>query len=641
MVICLLNGKYLGNEYGISLISTSRFSFNYTFPIMVDGGMNKLLLILLITLSFSCYASSDEKANKLFVETVIQWQEYESKDYVDWVDLDTQYELLSKIDQNIQKIIDKYPGSNIAVQLIAFREFGILSVDKVEKRLESVKSQIRLLDQAEKLLANNQTDSVNQNNEESLKNNKESSGLTCNEPAIIKFAYNLINSRANLKGFNPKNVGTSEAYLLIGYQNLNYVEAKILFENLKSSKMPRSLKSFENAFEINQNGIHSIKDNLDWVTGTVSNPSSLKAIILMDGGITYLNLLNKYGTSLNESFIWAETLRPINVHRVISDQTDDFKLEFSKLAELTGELGTAGVILGSRKDLSEYKEFLIRNKSYDKSWIFDEQMLYGSGVFASHQDQFPYFLTSISEVDRDKIKLNQDLFDSIKAAYFVPESDFLAVTLNQSGLTNEISNVSRKYLEARELGVFSDDRLADEHWIFLYSALIDEVGKETAETITNNFNVNISRTYGGEFVPYIVASMTSLKNLTPFVLDDTKTIPNRPKIIPDDFNWEMFVNVAEIVKKNPDDISYLNTLNKEELGVAYEFLFILGEFDKLLGAIDDQDYGTKQSFMSRLDATCRNYLSSQGEALNGGRKGNIFWQFDKFSSVTKSNSKAK
>ena len=603
--------------------------------------MNKLLLILLITFSFSCYASSDEKANKVFVETVIQWQEYESKDYVDWVDLDTQYELLSKIDQNIQKIIDKYPGSNIAVQLIAFREFGILSVDKVEKRLESVKSQIRLLDQAEKLLANNQTDSVNQNNEESLKNNKESSGLTCNEPAIIKFAYNLINSRANLKGFSPKNVGTSEAYLLIGYQNLNYVEAKILFENLKSSKMPRSLKSVENAFEINQNGIHSIKDNLDWVTRTVSNPSSLKAIILMDGGITYLNLLNKYRTSLNESFIGAETLRPINVHRVISDQTDDFKLEFAKLAELTGELGTAGFILGSRKDLSEYKEFLIRNQSYDKSWIFDEQMLYSSGVFASHQDQLPYFSTSISEVDRDKIKLNQDLFDSIKAAYFVPESDFLAVTLNQSGLTNEISNVSRKYLEARELGVFSDDRLADEHWIFLYSALIDEVGKETAETITNNFNVNISRTYGGEFVPYIVASMTSLKNLTPFVLDDTKTIPNRPKIIPDDFNWEMFVNVAEIVKKNPDDISYLNTLNKEELGVAYEFLFILGEFDKLLGTIDDQDYRAKQSFMSRLDATCRNYLSSQGEALNGGRKGNIFWQFDKFSSMAKSNSKAK
>ena len=603
--------------------------------------MNKLLLILLITFSFSCYASSDEKANKVFVETVIQWQEYESKDYVDWVDLDTQYELLSKIDQNIQKIIDKYPGSNIAVQLIAFREFGILSVDKVEKRLESVKSQIRLLDQAEKLLANNQTDSVNQNNEESLKNNKESSGLTCNEPAIIKFAYNLINSRANLKGFSPKNVGTSEAYLLIGYQNLNYVEAKILFENLKSSKMPRSLKSFENAFEINQNGIHSIKDNLDWVTRTVSNPSSLKAIILMDGGITYLNLLNKYRTSLNESFIGAETLRPINVHRVISDQTDDFKLEFAKLAELTGELGTAGFILGSRKDLSEYKEFLIRNQSYDKSWIFDEQMLYSSGVFASHQDQLPYFSTSISEVDRDKIKLNQDLFDSIKAAYFVPESDFLAVTLNQSGLTNEISNVSRKYLEARELGVFSDDRLADEHWIFLYSALIDEVGKETAETITNNFNVNISRTYGGEFVPYIVASMTSLKNLTPFVLDETKTIPNRPKIIPDDFNWEMFVNVAEIVKKNPDDISYLNTLNKEELGVAYEFLFILGEFDKLLGTIDDQDYRAKQSFMSRLDATCRNYLSSQGEALNGGRKGNIFWQFDKFSSMAKSNSKAK
>ena len=64
--------------------------------------MNKLLLILLITLSFSCYASSDEKANKLFVETVIQWQEYESKDYEVLVDLDAQYELLSKIDQNIQ-----------------------------------------------------------------------------------------------------------------------------------------------------------------------------------------------------------------------------------------------------------------------------------------------------------------------------------------------------------------------------------------------------------------------------------------------------------------------------------------------------------------------------------------------------------
>lgn len=603
--------------------------------------MNKLLLILLITFSFSCYASSDEKANKLFVETVKQWQDYESKDYEPLVDLDARYEILSQIDQNIQKIIDKYPGSNIAVQLIAFREFGILSVDKVKKRLESIKSQKSIRDYAKKVLANNQTDSVNQKNEESLKNNKESSGLTCNEPAIIKFANNLINSRTNLKGFRPKSVGTTEAYLLIGYQNLNYDEAKILFKNLKSFKTPRYLNSVEIAFEINQNGIQSIKDNLDWVQRTITDPSSLRALILMDGGITYLNLINKYRTSLNESFDGAELTRPKAVYRAISDQTDDFKLEFAELAELTGEVGTAGVILGSRKDLSEYKEFLIRNQSYDESWIFDELTLSGYGAFASHQDQLPYFSISISEVDKDIIKLRQDLFDSTKAAYFVPESDFLLSTINQSGLTNEISNVSRKYLEARELGVFSDDTLADEHWIFLYSALIDEVGKETAETITNNFNIVFKRTYGREFVPHIVATMISLKNLTPFVLDDTKTIPNRPKIIPDDFNWEMFVNVAEIVKKNPDDISYLNTLNKEELGVAYEFLFILGEFDKLLGAIDDQDFLAKQSFMIRLDATCRNYLSSQGEALNGGGRGNSFWQFDKFSSVTKSNSKEK
>ena len=131
--------------------------------------MKKLLLILFISLSFSCYASSNENANKLFVESVKQWQEYEASE-----DLDSQYELLSQINQNIQKIIDKYPGSNIAVQLIAFREFGILSVDKVEKRLAKI--QLELAHQ----------------------NKKEHSSLTCDEPAIIKFANNLINSRGKL-----------------------------------------------------------------------------------------------------------------------------------------------------------------------------------------------------------------------------------------------------------------------------------------------------------------------------------------------------------------------------------------------------------------------------------------------------------
>ena len=561
--------------------------------------MKKLLLILFISLSFSCYASSNENANKLFVESVKQWQEYEASE-----DLDSQYELLSQINQNIQKIIDKYPGSNIAVQLIAFREFGILSVDKVEKRLAKI--QLELAHQ----------------------NKKEHSSLTCDEPAIIKFANNLINSRGKLS-LKAKRVGVDAAYLLIRYEDLSYLEARNLFDNLKSFRKPHRLSNLETAYEIHKKGFSQTLDinsleSSEWLAKN-TNPSSLRSLILYDEGKTYLNLIQSHraNAAKDEAVASYDTflspymlVAPITL--AINDQSDEFKLNFARAAESKGELITAGMVLSTRKDLEELKEFRNRYKFVDNVFQFlSENTLVGWGSFAQYQDQRPYFSSPINEVDKDRINYNQDLFDIIKASYFVPEYDFLLITHNQSGLTNEIANVSRKYLEAREIGIFSTDTLADEHWIFIYSALIDELGKERAESITYYFDVDLGgrAKFGDEYAHEIVAAMASFKKLTPFVLGETKTIPNRPKIIPDDFNWEMFADVAEIVKKNPDDISYLDTLNEEELLVAYEFLFILGEFDKLLITIDDKNYGIKQSYMNRLDASCRNYKSYPGRAL--------------------------
>ncbi len=564
-----------------------------------------IILIVMIFFSLkSSYSSSNENANMLFVESVQQWQKFEVLINQFSDDLELQYELLNEIDKNIKKIINDYPGSSMAVEFMAFRKYGVLSLDKVDQMLVKVKSDLI------------------------FRNQKKTKNLICEgktKKNIIVLANYIINNKNNLGKFHKKRVGGSAAYLILKYENLNNKQAIKLFEKLEPFSDPYGLQS---AFNIHKNGVKtainvSNKNPAEWFYGSL-NHSNLREIILSDDGVTFFNLLNKYREYLNEidkSKSWRYSVFT-KVPFAILDQSDEFKLKFSQLAEFHGEIEIAGIVLASRKNLREYKEFLHKYKSNEQIIGFINEksgFTFGSGIFSLYQDEIPYISFSENKIDK---KERQDFFDILKVSFSIPESDFFSIALNQSGLTDKFGKIARLYLEAKDLNGFSSSTLADEHWIFIYRSMIQEMGKDETNGLLSSFDVRL-RYFSGN-VPETISWFLALKELVPYVKGEINNIPKKSNIFIDTFDWEKFAEVALVIKNQRNKVQYWKAFNEKEIIIAAEILFGMEEVDEALIVIDELknlrlNITIKESFMHRLDKQCLNYTSFPGTSLwNGG-----------------------
>ena len=104
----------------------------------------------------------------------------------------------------------------------------------------------------------------------------------------------------------------------------------------------------------------------------------------------------------------------------------------------------------------------------------------------------------------------------------MPETDFFVIAHNVSGLTSIFAEISKKYFLALENNLISNPLLADNHWIFLYEELINEIGKEETESILSSFRVNLR--YFSDNVPETVSWFLALKEILPYVKNKTRNI---------------------------------------------------------------------------------------------------------------------
>lgn len=103
----------------------------------------RLFLALLFLIPSLAAANPNDEANALFVEAVQLWRQAEAIEADDHVSLATQYTLLGKAADNLNRIIEDHPQSDLAVQLI-IGPVGPVSIVALAEQIEVISNQIEM-----------------------------------------------------------------------------------------------------------------------------------------------------------------------------------------------------------------------------------------------------------------------------------------------------------------------------------------------------------------------------------------------------------------------------------------------------------------------------------------------------------------
>ncbi len=87
-----------------------------------------LLIFVLISMALPVHADDTDKANRLFVAAVKAWNAAAATSGETIEAFDTRVRLLQEVAQNLDAIVEKYPGADLAVQLIIGEKIGPLSL---------------------------------------------------------------------------------------------------------------------------------------------------------------------------------------------------------------------------------------------------------------------------------------------------------------------------------------------------------------------------------------------------------------------------------------------------------------------------------------------------------------------------------
>jgi ribosomal 50S subunit-associated protein YjgA (DUF615 family) len=88
------------------------------------------------------WASADESANKLFVEAVPLWNQYQALPEEDPAQYEARLQLLNQIDENLKSILKDYPESLLAVELVSTGALKQLDKEQIEAEIPRLQQSI-------------------------------------------------------------------------------------------------------------------------------------------------------------------------------------------------------------------------------------------------------------------------------------------------------------------------------------------------------------------------------------------------------------------------------------------------------------------------------------------------------------------
>ncbi len=451
---------------------------------------------------------------------------------------------------------------------------------------------------------------------------QQNTGQTCQfEPQILDLGERIITLRPNIHGFGSAEFGAESAYLMLRYRDMTLQDGVALFDRLHSdgARPPRYLNDLETAFSISRLDVQQValRNATDPVELFLNGQfATTRAIILSDGGQTFFELVAqiKNDPALAESFKQSYRLGS-SIPVTIRDQSDEFKLNFAHLAEINGEVVLAALVLANLSTLDNYASFLRRyadNKFVSR--FANENIVFYMGLTLENSDGPTEILRQLSTSARHQ---EQMFFYTYKAGVLGREMEIFNILLNQTG-RNEIANAARVYSSAIENGQLLPLDDPEAAWLFAHQMLIEELGMPALFHALSGFSQSTRiRHFAGntlQTMDWVVAKSA----LAEYLRGEVDTLPPRPVILSESFDWDHWVDLAQRAGSWQDDIA--EPLSLEDTKIAVELLYLRGEIDLAINLITS-NLSAKHAapifrdLMKRLDLRCSAFTSYPGKAL--------------------------
>ena len=106
--------------------------------------MKRLFVVaaLSVALLAGCKGDPEKAANKLFVEAMPLWQQYQTLPADDSAQYDARLKLLTQVDENLKSILQDYPESSLAVELVSTGSLKQLDKEKIEQEIPRLQQSI-------------------------------------------------------------------------------------------------------------------------------------------------------------------------------------------------------------------------------------------------------------------------------------------------------------------------------------------------------------------------------------------------------------------------------------------------------------------------------------------------------------------
>lgn len=444
-------------------------------------------------------------------------------------------------------------------------------------------------------------------------------------PLIRQMAQTVIEKRTDLPRLMQARYGDLSAFYAIEYGGADAAE---VFDNLRAEgqRPPRLLDDLQWAYVLFQpDGLQMwrVRGEAGVREVPVLQPSTLRALLLADNGMTYFEqlALARADETLAPRF---NGMNPFGMHVAIavSDQPVDVRLAIAQNAEAAGELWMAGAVLADLPDRATFDAFVVRHADAEAFARMEPYSMLRISTLGALTGDAPLMGPDETQKQSDGVQ-----FWTYRAAMAGQPSDFLMIYLNQSGQVMQSLLTANMLVAAVEDGALDPVADPEEAWLAIYRGLLAQSNQDGVQQTLSSFDwpQKSIRSYAGNAMESLDV-MVAKDAFGPFVRGETDELPMSANGFAGTQDWTVWSNVAQAVRDDtPDDIA------PEQVWIAAELLWEAGAFQKAADLTTERmEIADAIKFladgMRRLDAICGPKIGVPGGALRYG--GMVVFRFD-------------
>jgi hypothetical protein len=444
-------------------------------------------------------------------------------------------------------------------------------------------------------------------------------------PMIRSLAQTILEGRVDLPGLRARHIGAEAAYLEMHYGQLTDAEALALVSPFIGQSMPGGT-DLAVALTVSVNGAEAglaLIDADPVRAFAMAGPSTRRAVLLADTGKTYFELLAMASARPElDGLLIPQSANALDLLGLVSDQPDDALRTLASAAEDAGFLLGAGQLFAALPDLELFHDFLNRNAAAEAIVEYgDSTASYWSIATLPHGTGPIRDANTIA--DPALTPDQRGVYAVQRMSYLSGPADFSGMMLNQTFWTQEGEAVAAAYLAEVAEGRIDPVRDPESAWLFQYRAWVALKGREAVHSVLPYYDFPSQRLR--HFAGSAVVSldwMIAKEALRPYLTGATATVPTRPALLSDGFDWTRWMTAAEVVRS--DDPSALLTDDAELAIIVTELLADIGNLEMMAAVAPQALEGFEKlnffrDVMQRLDRRCDAITAQPGQAfLLGG-----------------------